>query len=150
MDEARHDPDLGFINRDDAGTVWSDQANIATIERALDLDHVIDRDAFGNADDQLHAGIGGFQNRIGAERRWHKDQRGVALSLFDRVTNSIEDWNAFYFLPSLARRLARDDLRSLSLALSRMERAFLPRNPLHHHPRILINENAHGHLLKEE
>jgi hypothetical protein len=31
--------------------------------------------------------------------------------------------------------------------LGRMEGAFLARNPLHHHPRIFINQNAHGALL---
>jgi hypothetical protein len=38
------------------------------LQRGLDLDHVDHRDAFGDADDQLDAGIGRFEDRVGRER----------------------------------------------------------------------------------
>src|SRR2546426_5536730 len=144
MNEARHDANLRFIDSDHAGAVWSDQADIFATERALDLDHVVDWNAFGDANDQLDAGIGSFQDRIGTKRRGHKDQRGVTLGLLHSITHRIENRNTLDLLPRLARRHTRDNLRPISLALRSMERAFLTSNPLHHHPRILINENAHS------
>ncbi len=139
MNEPRHNTDLRFIDRDDAWTVWSDQTDIFTTKRTLDLDHVIDRDALRNTDHELDAGIGGLQNRIGAKRRGHKNQRGVALRFLHGIAHRIEHRNALHFLSGLTRSLTCDDLRSIRLTLRRMERAFLPRNPLHHHPRTLIH-----------
>ena len=49
MDMARHDADLAFAGRDDAGAVRPDQARLRAAKRALDLDHVEHRDAFGDA-----------------------------------------------------------------------------------------------------
>src|SRR6185295_1223628 len=149
MNETRHNADLRFIDRDDAWTVGPDQPDIFTTKRTLDLDHVIDRDALGNTDHELDAGIGSLQNRIGAKRRGYKNQRSVALRFLHGIEHRIEHRNAFDLLPRLARRHARNNLRPICLALRRMERAFLPRNPLHHHPRILIHENAHSLLLIE-
>src|SRR5690349_19786418 len=143
VDESRHDADLGFLDRDHTRAVRADQPNVAAAQRALDLDHVVDRNAFGDADDQLDAGIGSFKNRVGAKRWRHEDQGGVAFSLFDGIGHRIEDGDAFHFLAGLSRSDARDDLRSIGLALGRMEGAFLARNPLHHHTRVLIDENAH-------
>eukprot|EP00920_Eleutheroschizon_duboscqi_P035924 GHVT01086968.1.p1 GENE.GHVT01086968.1~~GHVT01086968.1.p1 ORF type:complete len:241 (-),score=21.34 GHVT01086968.1:64-786(-) len=147
MDEAWHDANLRFIDRNHARAVRSDQTDVAAVERTLDLDHVVHRNAFCNTDDQLHAGIGCFQDRIGAKRRGHENQRGVALGFLHGIAHRVEHRNALDLLPCLARRHASDDLRPISLALRRMERAFLARDPLHHHPRILINENAHSSLF---
>src|SRR6476646_8567487 len=101
MNEPRHDTNLRFIHRNDTGTVGPDQTDILTAKRALHLDHVIDRDALGNTDHELDAGIGSLQNRIGAKRRGHKNQRGVALSLLHSIAHRIEHRYAFYFLSSL-------------------------------------------------
>ena len=35
----------------------------------FDLYHIVDRNAFGDADDQFQPGVGGFQNGVGGERR---------------------------------------------------------------------------------
>src|SRR6185295_10954090 len=113
--------DLRFIDRDDTWAVRPNQADVAAAESALDLDHVIDRDALGNADHELDAGIGSFQNRIGTKRRRDKDQRRVALSILHRIAHRIEHRNAFYLLPRLTRRHTGNDLRPIRLALRRME-----------------------------
>ena len=81
-----------------------------------------------------------------AEWRRHEDQRGVALGLLHGIGHRVEHGDALDLLPSLSGCDPGDDLRSISLALGRMERTFLARNPLHHHPRILIDENAHCSL----
>src|SRR6476646_1082079 len=106
MNETRHDADLRFINGNDAGTVGANQSDFFPTKRALDLYHVVHWNAFGNANHKLDAGIAGFQNRIGTKRWRHKDQRGVALGLLDRVAHRIENRNTLDLLPRLARRHA--------------------------------------------
>src|SRR3546814_5980755 len=62
---SRHDADLAFARRDHARTVRTDQHGVRILraQRGLDLDHVVDRDAFGDADAHLDAGIGRFEDR---------------------------------------------------------------------------------------
>ena len=38
--------------------------------------------AFGDADDQRHAGVGGFHDGVGGERRRHEDHGGIGAGLF--------------------------------------------------------------------
>ena len=78
VDVAGHDADLGLAGRDDAGAVRADQPRRGwSLEVALDPDHVEDRDAFGDADDERDAGVGRLEDRVGGERRRHEDHRGV-------------------------------------------------------------------------
>ncbi len=51
-------------------------------QRRLDPHHVDDRDAFRDANNQLNAGIGGLQDRIGRERARDENHRCVATGLF--------------------------------------------------------------------
>ena len=57
----------------------------------LDLDHVEHRHAFRDADDELDAGIGRLENRVGRERRRHVDHAdGRARGLL-RLGHRVED-----------------------------------------------------------
>ena len=67
--------------------------------------------------------------------------------MFDGFAYRVEDRNPLDLLAGLSRRHTGDYLRAVGLALRRVERAFLARDPLHHHPRILVDENAHLSLL---
>ena len=49
---AGHDADLALVGRDHAGAVGADQAGFRALKRALDLHHVQDRDALGDAHHQ--------------------------------------------------------------------------------------------------
>src|SRR3546814_3053764 len=62
--------DLAFARRGHARTVRTDQHGVRILraQRGLDLDHVVDRDACGDADDHLDAGIGRFEDRIRGAR----------------------------------------------------------------------------------
>ena len=68
VDEARHDADLAFARRDDARAVGPDEARAGAGERGLHVHHVVDRDAFGDADHELDAGVRRFEDRVGRER----------------------------------------------------------------------------------
>jgi len=99
----------------------------------------LDRDAFGDADDQPDSGIGCLQDGIAAEGGRDKDQRRVAPGLLHRVADRVEDRDAFHLLAALARGHPGHDLRPVRFALRGVKRPFSSRNPLHHHPRRLIH-----------
>ncbi len=57
---------IGAIARGgDAGAIRPEQFRGRILEDAFDLHHVAHRDAFGDADDQLDARRGGFENGVG-------------------------------------------------------------------------------------
>lgn len=68
VDVPRHDADLAFTRGNHAGAVRADQADAGFVHGFLYIQHVQRRHAFGNADDQLHARINRFQDRILGKR----------------------------------------------------------------------------------
>src|SRR5215469_18600201 len=56
VNEARHDADLAFLRRDDAGAVGTDQARRGARQHRLHAHHVIDGYALGDADHELDTG----------------------------------------------------------------------------------------------
>ena len=62
-DVARHDPDLALVGRQHAGAIGADQPRLRAVQRALDLDHVEDRNALGDGDDQRHFGVDRLEDR---------------------------------------------------------------------------------------
>ena len=94
-------PILHCPGRDDPGTVRADQAHRLALEKALHAHHVEHRNALGDADDQRHAGVGGFHDRVGGERRRHVDDRGVGAGRRHRLRDRVEDRNALEVVPPL-------------------------------------------------
>ena len=68
------------------------------------------RDALGDADDQLDAGVGGLENRVGGERRRHVDHADVGAGLGHRVVHRVEHRQVQMRLAAAARRDAADEL----------------------------------------
>src|SRR5690606_25303463 len=60
---AGHDADLALAGRDDAGAIWTDESafRVIALEAGVNLHHVEHGDALGDGDDQLDAGVGGFE-----------------------------------------------------------------------------------------
>ena len=75
--------------------------------------HVERRDAFGDADDEREAGVGGFHDRVGGKRRRHEDHRRVGAGLLHGVLHGVENRPAFVRRAALARRHAADDGRAV-------------------------------------
>ena len=95
VDEAGHDADLADAGGDDAGAVGADDGDIFALDGGFDFHHVEDGDAFGDDDDQLDAGVDRFDDRVSGEGRGDEDARSVALGLFDRFGDGVEDRQAF-------------------------------------------------------
>ncbi len=83
VDVAGHDADLAFAGGDDAGAVGADEPGLLAFHVLFDLDHVEDGDPFGDAADQVKAGVDGFHDGVGGEggrdvddaRRWRRSGR---------------------------------------------------------------------------
>ena len=147
VNAAGHDADLGFAGRDDAGAVGADEARLRVLELRPDLHHVVDRDAFGDADDQRQAGVFGFEDGVGGERRRHEDDGGVGAGLLYRLGDGVEDRPALVGGAAFAGRDAADDFGAVFGAALRVEGSFFAGDSLHDEARIFIDQDRHYDLL---
>jgi len=58
--------------RDEAGAVGPDEAGLLACDGALHADHVLDRNALGDADDEVEAGVDALEDGVGGE--WRRDE----------------------------------------------------------------------------
>ena len=86
---------------------------------------------------------GGLQNGVGGKGRGHENQGSVGPRLGHRLGHGVEHRDLVHLLAAFARGHPRHHLGAVFGAGPGMERAFLAGNPLHHHPRIVIYQNAH-------
>jgi hypothetical protein len=107
--------------------------------RALHLHHVERRDAFGDADGEGHAGIGGFEDGVGGEGRRDEDEGAFGAGLADGVVDGVEDGDAVLgLLAAAAGGDAGDDLRAVLDAAAGLEAALLARDPLDEDAGVLV------------
>ena len=85
------------------------------LEERHRLQHVDDRNAFGDADDERDAGVGRFHDRVGGKRRRHEDHRRVRAGLLHRIGDRVEHRPAFVRRAALAGRHAADDVGVIRL-----------------------------------
>src|SRR5690606_3298844 len=147
VNEAGHDADLAFPGRDDAGAIRPNQQTAIAAERGLHAHHVVHRNAFGDADDQLDARIGRFEDRIGSERCRHVDHADRRARCGDRLACRVEDGKIQVFLAAATRRDAADELRAVGDALLGMERALLAGEALTDYASGFVDKNGHGMRL---
>src|SRR5580700_2568959 len=113
-DVARHDADEGLARGDETGTVRTDDAHARG--GADDLQGVVDRDAFGDADGKGDAGIISFVERVG--RKWRRNEyaRVGRAGSIDGISNRIEDRKALRRLLSpLTGCDAADQIRAVAV-----------------------------------
>ncbi|KAJ8554601.1 hypothetical protein ON010_g9882 [Phytophthora cinnamomi] len=105
VDVAGHDAHLALTGLDDAGAVGADEARLVLVAQVpLDLDHVLLRDALGDGHDQRDLGLDGLNDRRGAERRRHVDDRRVGARLLLGLCHRVEHGQAQILLGIFARR----------------------------------------------
>ena len=142
-DVARHDADLAFAGRHHARAIRSDQPRFRAAQRALDLDHVGDRNAFGDADDQRDLGLDRLADRVGRAGRRHIDHAGVAAGLFPRFGHGVEHRQAEMGRAAFAGRGAADHLGAVGDRLLGMEGAVLAGEALADDFGVLVDEDGH-------
>ena len=127
VNAAGHDADFAFAGRDDAGTIRADQARFFEVDDGGDADHVDDGDAFGDADDQRHFGVGGFENGVGGVRRRNENYGSVGAGFFHGFGDGVED-GAFEMLgAAFAGSDAADDVRCRTRSSAARERCLRAR-----------------------
>src|SRR5688572_877879 len=142
-DVARHDADLAFVRGHHAGTVRSDEARGGAGERPLDLDHVEDGDAFGDAHDQRDPGGNGLADRIGGAGRRHVDDGRIGAGLLARLGDGVEHWQVEMSRAALARRDAADHLRAIGDGLLGVKGAGLAGEALADDLGVPVDQNGH-------
>ena len=146
VDVARHDPDLALARGDDAGAIRADQADLGVVglEVSHRAGHVEDRNPLGDRDDQRDPGVGGFEDRVGGERRRHEDHRRVGAGLLDRIGAGVKHRHAQGRSSPLARGHPADQVRAIVAALLGVKRPRLAGDPLADQPGVLVNQDAHA------
>src|ERR1019366_2375937 len=134
--------------RDNARTIGPDESRPAAFRRPLHLHHVVDWDAFGDADHQLQAGFHPFEDRVGRKGRGHKNGRCRRPGLLHGLGHGVEDRNlVLEQLTALARRNAGDDLGAVSEAQLCVPCAEASSNTLDQDAGLWGDED--GHELRE-
>ena len=108
---------LSLARGDDAGAIGTDQPRPLALHGALDLDHVVDGNALGDADDQVQPGIHALKNGVGGKGRRDKDSRSRRAGLLHGLGDGVEDGDLV--LEELAAFAGRDpgyDLRAVGQA----------------------------------
>src|SRR5712691_1395801 len=91
-DSLRDDADLRHAWGNQARTVGSEKAGLrVTAKEILDPDHVLDRDAFGYANNQLKPAGDRFHDGVGRKRRRHEDARSVGFGGPHGIGDRVED-----------------------------------------------------------
>ena len=149
---ARHDADLDLVGRDQARAIRPEEQRLLAARRlalphpAPHLEHVVHRDAFGDADRQVELGLDRLPDRRRGARRRHVDHAGVAIGLGLRVRNSVENRQPEMSRAAFAGRGAADHLGAVSDRLLGMERAVLAGETLADDAGVLVYEDGHGAL----
>ena len=138
------DAGLGLPRGDQARAVRADEARRLALHEAQRLHRVEHRDALGDADDELDAGVGGFHDGVGGKRRRHEDHRGIGAGLRDRVGDGVEDREALVLGAALAGRHAADDVGAIGRGGLGVEGPFAAGEALDDEAGRLVDQYSHG------
>src|SRR5271156_1152450 len=143
VNAAGHDADFEFAWGDDAWAIGADQARFLEVDGGGYADHVDDWNAFGDADDQWHLRVGGFEDGIRGEGRRNKDYRGVGARGFYGFGYGVEYRTLEMLGAAFAGGDSADDVGAVFDHLLRVKRAFAAGEALDDEARFFVYENAH-------
>src|SRR5471032_691793 len=156
VDVAWHDADLDFVRGDQAWAVRTQQQGFGTRlgHAVFQGHHVAHRNAFGDANGQVHLGFDGFPDCGGGAGWRHVDDRHVGAGFFFRFGDVGENWNAFEVFAGFLRIDASDEsgfaVRVIA-AHAGVELAGLAGDPLGNDFGIFIDQNGHvDSLIKRD
>jgi hypothetical protein len=108
------------------------------VEKGAHLHHVHHGDAFGDADHQIDASVGGLDDGVGGKARRHVDDAGVGACRHDGVAHGVEDWHvAKGPFAALARGDAADNRCAVVDHLLGVKRSLTSGDALHDEARVL-------------
>mmetsp|Transcript_28911 Transcript_28911/g.55158 ORF Transcript_28911/g.55158 Transcript_28911/m.55158 type:complete len:202 (+) Transcript_28911:2939-3544(+) len=143
VDVTGHDADFAGIGRDHAGAVGANKARFGAFQSALNLHHVEDRDAFGDADDQGHLGVNGLKDAVCRKGGRDIDDGSVCLSPGHRLVNAVIDGQVKVGHAAFAGGHATDHLGAVSNRLLGVECTLGPCEALADDFGIFVDEDGH-------
>ena len=143
MDVAGHDADFALARGDDAGAVWAYKHAGRAREGGLDLEHVQDRDALGDADDHPDANVRRLEDGVGGEGGRDIDHGGVGAGLLDGIVDRVEDRAVEVLGAALAGGHAPHQVGAVGDGLFAMEGTLLASEALTNDPGVFVDQYAH-------
>ena len=135
---------LAFAGRHDAGTIRADEARLTAFHRALHLDHVVDRNALGDANDQVQPAVNRFKDGVGGEWRGNENRGRGRAGLFRGLSHGVKDRHSVLKkLSALAWCDAGDDLSAVFQAELGVPRAEAAGDALHEDSGLRSDEDGH-------
>ena len=116
---------------------------LGALEGALDLHHVEDRDALGDADDELELGVDRLEDGVGGEGRRHVDRGGGGAGRLLGLGDGVEDRQADVGLAALSGRDAADHPGAVGDGLLGVEGALGAGEALADDRGVLVDEDGH-------
>src|SRR5574343_240595 len=147
VDVPRHDADLALTRGDDTRAVRADQADAGFVHGFFHVQHVQGGHAFGDAHDQLHAAVDGFQDGVFGESCRYVDNRSVSLGFAYGVFHGVEYRQAQVLAATFARGDTANHLGAHFQRLLGVESTVLAGETLHQHFRIFVYQYAHFEIL---
>ena len=129
---------------DDAGTIRADEACFGSRDRGFDLNHVANRNAFSDGDDQLEPGVNRLEDGVGGEGWRNKNRGGGRAGFFDGLGHAVEDRHLiFKYLSGFAGSDSGDDLRTILEAELGVAAAEAAGDALDEDLGVCLDENCH-------
>src|ERR1700694_1639157 len=144
-----HDADLDFIGRDDAWTVGTDEDGVFALHAVTRANHVPDRYAFGDADDQVELGVDSLVDGGSGKGRGHVDDGDGRSGAFLGFLHGAVDRNTVEALTRLVGIHAGNKaVRAVGVVAAHagVEGSSLARDALGHDLGVPADGDAHGAL----
>ena len=142
-DLGRDDADVGLPRREHAGAVGPDQRHPVSARELVEPQHLVHRDALGDADDRLQAGVDRLVERVGSEAGGHEGGGGVGARLGDGLAHGVEDRNPLDLLAAVPRCGAGDYLGPVGAVAQGVEGALAPGQVLDDEAGGLVDDDRH-------
>jgi hypothetical protein len=107
--------------------------------RYFHLNHIGDRNALRDTDDERNPGIGSLHNCVGGKRGRNVNHRRICARFSNGAGDGIENRHRFVRRAAFTGRDAADDICAVFNHLYGMESSFFAGDPLHNQAGILIN-----------
>ena len=109
------------------------------VQLGAHLDHVNHRHAFGDTNDQLRAGVGGFEYRVGGKRGADVYYGRIGVGFANGFRHRVEyRHRVLELLSALARRDAGYDVGTVLDHLPGVKGTIASGDSLHHQPGIFV------------
>ena len=148
MNVLRHDADVDFSRRHNARAVRSEKKRFRTglFHMVSDFDHIHDRNAFCDADDEINAGVTCFLDSCGRTGRRNINHGNICAGLFFCLFNGTKNRQTFPNLSGFFRIYTADKAflaKAVVSAETSVELAGFTGHALSNNARVLVYQNAH-------